>query len=72
MIAVPGPCVEVMVAWLEGSVLRPKQYVGDGLAISNSSFPIKVCRQDVCIKILEVAVELLAVNKDLRRAANRV
>lgn len=55
----------------EGSVFRAKNLGGDGLVVGNRGFPVKVCRQDVRIKFFDVAIQLVTVNKDLRRDTAR-
>lgn len=56
----------------ESSVFRAKKLGGDGLAVCNRGFPIKICWQDVGVEFFEVVVQLVAVNKDLREVINSV
>lgn len=50
----------------EGGVLRAEKLGGDGLAVRHGGFSIKIRWKDVCVKLFNVAVQLIAVNKDLR------
>lgn len=53
-------------------VFRAKKLGGDGLAVGNGGFPIKICRQDVCVEFFDVVVQLVTVNEDLRKVMNSV
>lgn len=56
----------------EGGVLRAKKLGGDGLAVRHGGFSIKIRWKDVCVKLFNVAVQLIAVNKDLREKNSSV
>lgn len=55
----------------KSSVLRAKKLGGDGMAVSNRGFPVKIWRQDVCIEFFDVVIQHVPVNKDLREDMNR-
>lgn len=50
----------------ECRVLGAKEPGGDGPAVRNWSFAVKIHRQDVGVELLHVAVQLVAVNEHLR------